>query len=91
MQRNYAVGTSCCFTGKPPAIDPLSAGKVVAAGEACESGSCGCASGGGCALATIYFPDQTYKAGFCPSEALEKGTLFPELVSAYPTGCGCAE
>jgi hypothetical protein len=42
-------------------------------------------SGGGCALATVYFPNQTYRAGFCPCEALARGTLFPELVSEYPT------
>ncbi|MBQ6077166.1 MAG: spore coat associated protein CotJA [Clostridia bacterium] len=40
---------------------------------------------GGCALATVYFPTQVYRAGFCPCEALSRGTLFPELVSEYPT------
>ncbi|MBQ1632968.1 MAG: spore coat associated protein CotJA [Clostridia bacterium] len=40
---------------------------------------------GGCALATVYFPNQVYRAGFCPCEALSRGTLFPELVSEYPT------
>ncbi|MBQ5991639.1 MAG: spore coat associated protein CotJA [Clostridia bacterium] len=40
---------------------------------------------GGCALATVYFPNQAYRAGFCPYEALAHGTLFPELVSEYPT------
>lgn len=27
--------------------------------------------------------DQNYNAGFCPNCALEKGTMFPELVSEY--------
>ncbi|MBQ1820565.1 MAG: spore coat associated protein CotJA [Clostridia bacterium] len=40
---------------------------------------------GSCSLATVYFPNQVYRAGFCPCEALSRGTLFPELVSDYPT------
>ncbi|MEA5060031.1 MAG: spore coat associated protein CotJA [Candidatus Pelethousia sp.] len=32
-------------------------------------------------LAEIQFPIQQYESGFCPCEALETGTLFPELVS----------
>lgn len=31
-------------------------------------------------LAEIQFPIQQYESGFCPCEALETGTLFPELV-----------
>ena len=31
-------------------------------------------------LATIIFPIQEYEYGLCPAEALECGTLFPELV-----------
>ncbi|MBS7388294.1 MAG: spore coat associated protein CotJA [Eubacteriales bacterium] len=31
-------------------------------------------------LATAYFPDQAYLQGYCPCEALNNGTLFPELV-----------
>ncbi|MBQ4423563.1 MAG: spore coat associated protein CotJA [Clostridia bacterium] len=46
--------------------------------------------GEGCALATVYFPNQVYRAGFCPCEALARGTLFPELVSEYPT-CAARE
>ena len=38
-------------------------------------------------LAQIRFPIQSYKTGFCPCEALSKGTLFPELVSPYTRGC----
>ena len=53
---------------------------VVMAGEVSSDGSCGFSTGGGCPLATVYFPNQTYRAGYCPGEALQKGTLFPELV-----------
>lgn len=37
--------------------------------------------------ATIHIPAQNYQAGFCPADALCKGTLFPELVSPYTRGC----
>ena len=55
--------------------------------------SAGAVSGAACAtlyttagqqaLAEIRFPIQSYTTGFCPCEALMKGTLFPELVSPY--------
>ena len=35
---------------------------------------------GGQQLAQINFPIQQYGEGFCPGEALEQGTMFPELV-----------
>ena len=38
-------------------------------------------------LAQIRFPIQSSKTGFCPCEALCKGTLFPELVSPFTRGC----
>ena len=31
-------------------------------------------------LARISFPIQEYTEGFCPCEAFEQGTMFPELV-----------
>lgn len=52
-----------------------------AAGEACSS-ACGRGypeTGEG-RLAAIRFPVQQYRRGLCPDEALEQGTLFPELV-----------
>ena len=61
-------------------MDPTAEDNVVMAGEVFSDGACGFAPGGGCPLATVYFPNQTYRAGYCPSEALLKGTLFPELV-----------
>ena len=80
MQQNFQNGDACCFTGRNPGVDPTAECNVVMAGEVSSDGTCGFASGGGCALATVYFPNQAYRAGSCPSEALLKGTLFPELV-----------
>ncbi len=34
-------------------------------------------------LPKLMAADQTYSAGLCPGSALEKGTMFPELVSEY--------
>ena len=34
-------------------------------------------------LAEIMFPIQIYSVGFCPDEAFQAGTLFPELVRPY--------
>lgn len=80
MQQNYQNGDACCFTGRTPAMDPTVEANVVMAGEVSSDGTCGFAPGGGCALATVYYPNQVYRAGYCPAEALVKGTLFPELV-----------
>ncbi|WP_034634492.1 spore coat associated protein CotJA [Desulfofundulus thermocisternus] len=35
-------------------------------------------------LARAYVPPQRYGRTYSPAEALEKGTLFPELYSPYP-------
>ena len=80
MQQNFASGDACCFTGRPNAIDPLDAPNVVPAGDVLGMNR---PSDGGCGLATIYFPNQIYRAGFRPQEALQQGTLFPELASEY--------
>lgn len=54
---------------------------AVAAGTVCTSEVCGpnilFAEQ---RLAQINFPIQQYAEGFCPAEALEQGTMFPELV-----------
>ncbi len=84
MQQSYANG-GCCFTDRMPAVDPTTVDNVVPAGTVSTADSCGIPNGGGCALATVYFPTQEYRAGFCPAAALAHGTLFPELVSDYPT------
>ena len=56
-------------------------GGVIAAGTVCTSEICGTfdtqAESG---LARISFPIQQYSEGFCPCEAFEQGTMFPELV-----------
>ncbi len=83
MQQSYANG-GCCFTDRISAVDPTTVDNVVPAGAVASMNGCGVPNGG-CALATVYFPNQTYRAGFCPCEALSRGTLFPELVSDYPT------
>ena len=80
------AGGSCCFESTCPPIDPLAADHIVVAG-AVEGSGCASAGSGGCALVTVYFPVQEYRAGFCPAEALKRGTLFPELVSDYVGGC----
>ena len=80
MQQNYQSGDACCFTSRGPGMDPTMEDNVVMAGEVTSDGTCGYTPAGGCPLATVYFPSQTYRAGYCPGEALMKGTLFPELV-----------
>ena len=34
-------------------------------------------------LPRMYAADQNYSSGLCPGMALEKGTMFPELISEY--------
>ena len=85
MNQQNGTGCGSCNFPSRPAVDPLTLERVVTAGEVCLDGACGqLPAGGGCALFTIYFPFQAYRAGFCPDEALKNGTLFPELVSPYP-------
>ncbi len=56
-------------------------GGVIAAGTVCTSEICGAFNMQiGSDLAKISFPIQEYNEGFCPCEALEQGTMFPELV-----------
>lgn len=80
MQQNFQSGDACCFTGRGPGVDPTAESNVVMAGEVSSDSGCGFAPAGGCPLAKVYFPNQSYRAGYCPAEALQKGTLFPELV-----------
>lgn len=54
---------------------------TVAAGTVCTSEVCGPnILFADQHLAQINFPIQQYGEGFCPGEALEQGTMFPELV-----------
>ncbi|MDO4565476.1 MAG: spore coat associated protein CotJA [Clostridia bacterium] len=87
-QQNYKNAGACCFSQRAPVVDPQSVDKVVAAGEVCSDSTCPLITeSGGCRLAMIYFPSQAYKAGYCPNEAMQMGTLFPELVSPYERRC----
>ncbi len=88
MQRPYANGGTCCFTDTVPAVDPTAVDNVVRAGSVGSENPCGTTDGGCCAMATVYFPNQVYRAGYRPCEALARGTLFPELVSDYPACAG---
>lgn len=59
---------------------------TVMAGMACESPCTDIGAVAGVSeLAKLQFPIQEYTYGFCPTDALEKGTLFPEFVQS----CGC--
>lgn len=87
MANNNNAAGGCCFESPCPAVNPLEAENIVLAGGVTEIGHAG-DSANGCALATAYFPFQEYRAGFCPAEALKRGTLFPELVSEF-VGGGC--
>ena len=59
----------------------IRSGGVIAAGMVCTSESCGVFEmPGESNLARISFPIQEYTEGFCPCEAFEQGTMFPELV-----------
>lgn len=56
---------------------------TVSAGEAAtELGACGYAAQS-LRLPRIYAADQSYTVGLCPGLSLEKGTMFPELISEY--------
>lgn len=55
-------------------------GVVVPAGEAANQPCDSFGAAAQPALAQIQFPIQQYASGFCPCEALQSGTLFPELV-----------
>lgn len=54
------------------------------AGADAEAQAAGLHPQPGLRLAQAYVPWQRYGRVFSPPEALEKGTLFPELYSPYP-------
>lgn len=72
------MGT-CCFDNPGTQLDPAALDCTIAAGEVAAYEGIG----GDCLLSTAYMPVQTYTAGFPPCEALEQGTLYPELVRPY--------
>lgn len=85
MVSNMITNDGC---GCAAATDSCGCGDLVLAGGVYASG---CAASDEpvteCHMAVLCFPVQTYVAGFCPAEALQAGTLFPELVSVYQRGC----
>ncbi len=85
MVSNMTAHDGC---GCAPAADSCGCGDLVIAGGV-YTASCTATDEPvcECSMAVICCPIQTYVAGFCPAEALQCGTLFPELVSTYQSGC----
>ncbi|MDD3919887.1 MAG: spore coat associated protein CotJA [Eubacteriales bacterium] len=75
MQETETIGT-CCFDNPGTQINPANLDNTIAAGSVSAYDGIG----EGCYLATAYMPVQNYTAGFTPREALEHGTMFPELL-----------
>ena len=82
---SMAAYQSACAQNNCFSVDPAAVDNTVLAGEACETVCPGFDFGAdqGPTLAKIYFPTQEYRAGYCPDEALQQGTMFPELVRLY--------
>lgn len=74
----YLERSTCCIESTGTSIDPSGIKNTIGAG--CVSNDYGST---GCMLAKIYFPSQSYIAGFCPEKALCNGTMFPELVRIF--------
>lgn len=72
-------GCRNCKTLKMPYT---AAAKTITAGEGCmsECAKTGFICGTAPKLAQVESPIQEYRTGFCPCNALQKGTYFPELV-----------
>jgi len=80
-QHAYPSANGCCFEPCGFQLDPLDVKNTVSAGHVCME--LAEHMGDSCLLAMAYMPMQTYRAGYCPDEALCQGTLFPELVRPY--------
>lgn len=82
---NKHLKSGCCFVSNETQLDPAVVPNTFSAGNACtdmcEDWDFGYDSQ--CVLATAYMPMQDYRAGFCPNQALQCGTLFPELLRPY--------
>ena len=73
--------TSVCNRAATWDAPPCCGTTTVPAGSACQSNVCGESTcGDPRRLATLMMEDQVYDEGFCPSEALSCGTMFPCLV-----------
>lgn len=75
---NFCEKSVCCIEGTGTSIDPRDVCGTIPAGTVSSDNF-----DNSCMLAQIYFPSQTYMAGFTPDAALQQGTLYPELVRFY--------
>ena len=84
VYKNGYAQTKCGCACSAPVVMAASLENTVVAGRACETPCTDISEivgvGGMNALAQLMFPIQEYTYGFCPSDALAQGTLFPELV-----------
>lgn len=87
MTQNKCSTACACQTVCEVDSEPVATARTVTAGDVCGSDCAPDVVAFDTEYAMINFPIQTYRSGFCPAEALCKGTLFPELVSPYTRGC----
>lgn len=69
----------CCMNGSSTYQDAVT---VPAGGVSGGLGACGYPATVTGLPQTLVLP-QTYREGFCPQDALEAGTMFPELANSY--------
>ena len=81
-----SAGCTCQKPCEADCVERSECELVVSAGDVCGS-ECAGYDMPSIDLPGVTVPVQTYRVGFCPPEALCKGTLFPELVSPYTRGC----
>lgn len=74
----FCTKSTCCIESTGMSIDPMDIDGTIAAGQVGKE-----VFDTSCILAKIYFPNQKYRAGFCPEKAHCQGTMFPELVRLY--------
>ncbi|MBR0135654.1 MAG: hypothetical protein IJM18_05590 [Clostridia bacterium] len=69
--------SSCRITGRYDGFTTVSAGDASVGLAACGY------EASAVRLPKMIAVDQKYSSGLCPGMALEKGTMFPELISEY--------
>lgn len=79
--------TQCGCERQNPPDTPSAAPRTVHAGEALGANCMGFENVPEAGIFGLEFIPQTYTTGFCPTEALANGTVFPELASPYTRGC----
>ena len=90
MTQPTCAAATCQRCQQPAAAEndcPADSMRYVPAGDACGNDCGGFETPSVMPLSTVFINVQAYRTGFCPGEALMKGTLFPELVSPYTRGC----